>query len=197
MFRTVVGFAAVLALVSAWGCGEGEPNDPAAGGGPASGAGSSGETSFTIDFPGLENGFIPEKHTGHGADVSPRLRFLNVPKNAVELALIVDDPDAPTEDPWVHWVVYGIPGDSDGLPEGFTAPTEGAIREGRNSWPTGKTIGWRGPLPPSGTHRYVFHLHALSRKLDLPAGATKEELMAAIRDISLESAELEARFAAR
>jgi Raf kinase inhibitor-like YbhB/YbcL family protein len=134
---------------------------------------------LTIESPAFEQqGAIPVKHTGDGEDVSPALTFENPPEGTVELALICDDPDAPTPKPWVHWVIYKIPPNADGLAEGYAA--SGGVLEGKNSWTSGKTIGYRGPLPPSGTHRYFFRLYALDQVLELPAGATKEELLAAM-----------------
>jgi Raf kinase inhibitor-like YbhB/YbcL family protein len=134
---------------------------------------------LTIESPAFGlNEPIPEKHTGDGEDVSPPLVFENAPEGTVELALVCDDPDAPTPEPWVHWVIYKIPADAGGLPEGASGKT-GAALEGRNSWPA-DNLGYRGPKPPSGTHRYFFRLYALDAPVDLEAGATKDELLAAI-----------------
>jgi Raf kinase inhibitor-like YbhB/YbcL family protein len=104
---------------------------------------------------------IPAKHTCEGADLSPALAWSGVPAGTRSLALIVDDPDAP--DPraprmtWVHWVLYDIPASVASLPEGVDAGAIGA-REGLNDW---RAVGYRGPCPPVGRHRYFFRLHAL------------------------------------
>ncbi|MFH1748266.1 MAG: YbhB/YbcL family Raf kinase inhibitor-like protein [Planctomycetota bacterium] len=115
---------------------------------------------------------IPRKYTGDGEDVSPPLTWTGVPAEAQELALICDDPDAPRPEPWVHWVIYKIPADTTGLPEGVPA---GAL-QGPNSWPT---TGYRGPAPPRGhgVHHYHFKLYALDSILDLPPGLTKDQLL--------------------
>jgi Raf kinase inhibitor-like YbhB/YbcL family protein len=107
---------------------------------------------------------IPAKHTCEGADVSPALAWTGVPAGAKSLALVVEDPDAP--DPrapktiWVHWIVYDVPPEVTGLPEGATLPT--GAREGRNDW---KATGYRGPCPPVGRHRYFHRLYALDTVL--------------------------------
>jgi len=129
---------------------------------------------------------IPQKFTGEGEDVSPLLAWGNLPEGTKELALICDDPDAPREEPWVHWVIYKIPADAGGLPEGVAKDAElqeppGAL-QGQNSWPDGQMVGYRGPMPPEGhgPHRYFFKLYALDGPLDVKPGATKEELLQAM-----------------
>ncbi len=126
---------------------------------------------------------IPKKYTGEGADVSPPLAWSKLPEKTQELALICDDPDAPTKDPWVHWVMYKIPANATGLPEGvpqqprLKAPA-GAL-QGQNSWPKGHNIGYRGPMPPPGhgTHRYRFRLYALEAKLVAEPGLDKSTVL--------------------
>src|SRR5262245_10597856 len=115
--------------------------------------------AFTLRSPAFEPGQpIPKKHTGDGEDVSPPLTWDGVPDGTQEIALLCDEPDAPSREPWVHWVLYKISPDVRELPEGLP-PRErlespaGAL-QGRNSWTTGRTTGYRGPNPPSGTHRY-------------------------------------------
>ncbi len=139
---------------------------------------------------------IPAKYTADGEDVSPPLSWQGVPEGTQEFVLICDDPDAPTPDPWVHWVMYKIPGSTRSLPEAIP-PQErleqpaGAL-QGVNSWHTGRRIGYRGPSPPpgSGVHHYHFKLYALDAPLDLPPGATKEEVLRAIQGHVLAQAEL-------
>ena len=127
---------------------------------------------------------IPGKYTGDGKDVSPPLAFSGAPAGTKQLALICDDPDAPRADPWVHWVIYRIPPDANGLPEGVATTAKLAqpagTRQGKNSW--GK-IGYGGPAPPAGhgVHHYHFRLYALDAEIDLPAGAGKAELLAAMK----------------
>ena len=139
---------------------------------------------------------IPAKYTGEGEDVSPPLAWDGLPSGTVELALVCDDPDAPTAEPWVHWVIYGIDAQVAGLPEAIPPQPEIdtpiAARQGKNSWSSGRTIGYRGPMPPPGhgVHHYHFKLYALDRKLDLPPGASKSELLAAMKGHLLATGEL-------
>ncbi len=130
---------------------------------------------------------IPRKYTGEGDDVSPPLAWTGLPAETKELALICDDPDAPTPEPWVHWVICKIPPETTGLPEGVPRTPrlkqpEGAV-QGKNSWPGDENLGYRGPMPPPGhgRHRYYFKLYALDQPVDAEPGLTKTEL---IRKIS-------------
>jgi Raf kinase inhibitor-like YbhB/YbcL family protein len=151
---------------------------------------------FNLTSTAINNyAIIPKKFSGEGDDVSPPLAWDGAPAATKEFALICDDPDAPTPQPWVHWVIYGIGPDVRALPEGVKSnvpelqePT--VARQGKNSWPSGVTTGYRGPLPPSGTHHYHFKLYALDRKLDLPANATKQQLLDAMKGHVLAEAEL-------
>jgi len=143
-----------------------------------------------------EGAKIPKKYTGEGEDVSPPLAWSGVPEGTKELALICDDPDAPTAEPWVHWVIYKIPGDCPGLPEGLARTTrlkepDGAL-QGRNSWPSGQTIGYRGPMPPPGhgVHRYFFRLYALKGKMVLEPGKDKKALLAEMSGHILDEGQL-------
>jgi Raf kinase inhibitor-like YbhB/YbcL family protein len=143
--------------------------------------------SFTEGQP------IPARHTGDGDDLSPELKWSGLPKGTLELALIVDDPDAPRPEPWVHWVIYKIPADATGLPEGLPADATlkspaGAL-QGKNSW---GTIGYRGPAPPKGhgRHHYHFKLYALDTPLAVGPGLDKAQLMAAMSGHVLSHAEL-------
>lgn len=131
------------------------------------------------------NAAVPKKYTADGANVSPPLYWSNLPAGTEQIALIVDDPDAPREEPWVHWVIYGMPGDLDGLPEDVAK--EGSLTEpvraiqGVNDF--GK-IGYGGPAPPKGhgVHHYHFKLYALDKALDLKSGLSKHQLLRAIAD---------------
>ena len=134
---------------------------------------------------------IPVRFTADGEDISPALSWSGVPENARELALIVDDPDAPGPQPWVHWVIYKIPADAGGLPEGVAKterPSEPAgSMQGKNSW---RNIGYGGPSPPSGMHHYYFKLYALDTALDVAAGLDKDGLIAAMEGHIIAQAEL-------
>ena len=139
---------------------------------------------------------IPKKYTGDGQDVSPNLNWSDLPDGTKQLALICDDPDAPVEEPWVHWVIYHIPPDTKELPEGvppepkLAKPPEAL--QGKNSWPSGRTLGYRGPAPPKGhgTHHYHFKLYAIDKELGLDAGATKKQLQSAMKGHVLAQGEL-------
>ncbi len=128
---------------------------------------------------------IPAKYTGEGNDVSPPLAWEDTPDGTVQFALICDDPDAPTQEPWIHWILYGLGSDVTSLPEG----SSGGGREGRNSF---GNIGYNGPMPPPGhgEHRYYFVLYALDAEINLPEGAEKSELLDTIKGHILEKTEL-------
>lgn len=129
-----------------------------------------------------EGKVIPKKYTGEGEDVPPPLAWSNLPEGTKQIALICDDPDAPGPQPWVHWVIYNLPADATGLPEGvprgprLKAPAGGL--QGKNSWDS-DNIGYRGPLPPKGhgRHRYYFKLYALDVQLSLEPGLSKDALL--------------------
>lgn len=138
------------------------------------------------------NGAIPAKFSGDGEDLSPPLTFARVPREAKELVLIVDDPDAPGDEPWVHWVVYKIPADGK-LPEGVD-PSENPLKpngalQGKNSW---GAVGYRGPAPPKGdgVHHYHFKVFALDEPLSVKPGLDKATLRAAMKGHVLARGEL-------
>jgi Raf kinase inhibitor-like YbhB/YbcL family protein len=142
--------------------------------------------AIRVSSPAFEAGdAIPKRHTGEGQDVSPALRWTGLPEGTREIALICDDPDAPTPRPFVHWVVYKIPADREGLPEG---DTQGAL-EGTNDF--GRT-GYGGPMPPRGhgIHRYHFKVYALDAELEGDAGSTRDRLLDAIEGHVLAEGEL-------
>lgn len=126
------------------------------------------------------DGTIPERHTDYGEGRSPALRWKPV-SAAGSYALLVEDPDAPTAQPFVHWLAWNIPPDTHELPGDIRAdvasPIPAGMRQGRNDH---GGIGWFGPRPPEGDppHHYHFEVLALDAMLDLPDGATREELLA-------------------
>ena len=131
---------------------------------------------------------IPRHYTCDGRNVSPPLQWHDPPSGTKSFALIMDDPDAPGG-VWVHWVLYNLPPDARALPEAVPpdATRPDGSRQGLNSWPQ---LGYGGPCPPSGTHRYVFKLYALDTMLDLAAGANKAQLLKAMAGHILAQAEL-------
>jgi Raf kinase inhibitor-like YbhB/YbcL family protein len=125
-----------------------------------------------------ESALIPPKYTCDGADISPPLQWDSVPEGTKSIALISDDPDAPMGT-WVHWVLFNLPADTRELPENVP-PDEnlpGGARQGVSDF---QRIGYGGPCPPSGTHRYFFKIYALDKELDLEAGASKPDLLNAM-----------------
>ncbi len=160
----------VTCLCLPLGCGRGADDDP--GGGKA--------ISIGLTSTAFEHGAtIPKKYTGDGADTSPPLRWDAPPAGTKSLAVICDDPDAPFGT-WVHWVLFNLSAEARELPEGVPTKEqlEGA-RQGKNDF--GK-IGYGGPAPPAGKpHRYFFKLYALDKTLELPAGATKAQAVAAMK----------------
>jgi Raf kinase inhibitor-like YbhB/YbcL family protein len=120
--------------------------------------------AMILTSPAFDNeGAIPKKYTCDGGDINPELQIQNVPPGAKSLALIMHDPDAPTQGGFTHWVVWNIDPHTTVIKDESVPP--GSI-EGRNS--AGR-LGYMGPCPPSGTHHYHFQLYALTDMLDLSA----------------------------
>jgi Raf kinase inhibitor-like YbhB/YbcL family protein len=127
-----------------------------------------------------EGANIPKPYTGDGKDVSPPLRWSEPPQGTKSFALICDDPDAP-RGTWVHWVLFNLPADQRELEE--TVPRQDTLAsgacQGKNDF--GK-IGYGGPAPPPGKpHRYFFKIYAVDAVLDLASGATKAQLLEALK----------------
>ncbi|HEY3027874.1 MAG TPA: YbhB/YbcL family Raf kinase inhibitor-like protein [Pyrinomonadaceae bacterium] len=120
---------------------------------------------------------IPSQYTCDGVNISPSLEWTPTP-GAKTLAIVCDDPDAPAGT-WTHWLVYNLPGATMGLIENMPAQEKvgGGGMQGTNDF--GK-IGYGGPCPPKGTHRYFFKVYALDSDLPLKPGATKDQLMKAM-----------------
>jgi Raf kinase inhibitor-like YbhB/YbcL family protein len=149
--------------------------------------------ALSISSPAFShNGEIPARFTCDGEDIPPRLSWSGLPRNTRSLALIVDDPDAP--DPaapkmtWVHWVLYNLPPDSDGLPEGISdSNLPAGARQGLNDW---KRTRFGGPCPPIGRHRYFFKLYALDQVLPDLRQPSKSQLERAMQGHILDQTEL-------
>jgi Raf kinase inhibitor-like YbhB/YbcL family protein len=134
---------------------------------------------------------IPFKYTCDGDNISPPLRWEAPPQGTKSFALIMDDPDAPNGT-FTHWIIYNIPADTRELPEGINETADG-ILQGENSF---GNLGFGGPCPPKNeTHRYFFKIYAIDQMLNLPARASKQEVMAAIEGHVLDKAELMGRYA--
>ena len=135
---------------------------------------------------------IPADYSCKGRSVSPPLAWSNAPAGTGSFALIVDDPDAPLGT-FIHWVIYNIPASSRGLPE--AVPTNGQSADGTRQGNNGAgRVGYTGPCPPSGTHRYFFKLYALDKVLDLSSGADKDQLLKAMQGHILAQGELMGTF---
>ena len=124
------------------------------------------------------NGTIPPRYTCDGEDVSPPLSWDDPPAGTASFALICDDPDAPFQT-WVHWVLYDLPAKTRSLPTALP-PSESIPDGGRQGTNDFKALGYGGPCPPRGEHRYFFKLYALDTTLRLAPGATKAEVETAI-----------------
>lgn len=146
---------------------------------------------LTLNSTAFSNGAsIPKQYTCQGNDISPPLSWSGVPAGTKSLILIVDDPDAP--DPaapqrtWVHWVLYNLPPNTAGLAEAVKSLPAGTM-EGLNDW---KRVGYGGPCPPIGRHRYFHKLYALDSVLPNLNRPTKADLEKAMKGHVLEQAEL-------
>lgn len=138
--------------------------------------------SLTVKSPSFTEGHaIPTEHTEDGTDLSPSLTWTVPPKGTASFVLIMDDPDAPVEEPWVHWILANIPPTALSLPPGFhekTTPDDApsGLVQGLNTW---GTVGYRGPAPPRGhgVHHYHFKLYAVDGALAIAPGISKHELL--------------------
>ncbi len=125
---------------------------------------------------------IPQRHTSDGEDVAPAVEWSGAPSGTQAFALVVHDPDAPLVDGYTHWVLYNIPGDATGLPEGGDVGTAG-VNSGGNE-------GYNGPAPPPGhgVHHYYFWVYALDQDLALEPGLDRRTLLSRIEDHVIEQA---------
>jgi Raf kinase inhibitor-like YbhB/YbcL family protein len=132
---------------------------------------------------------IPRKFTCDGENVSPRFRWEEAPQEAKSFVLLLDDPDAPREDGFTHWVLYNIPATLDEIHENVPkgqGRVKGLGVQGKND---AGQLGYTGPCPPSGSHRYFARLYALRKELDLKPGATARAVQDAIEGLIIEQAE--------
>jgi Raf kinase inhibitor-like YbhB/YbcL family protein len=148
-----------------------------------------------ITSPALdEGGYITDPFSAYYDNISPRLEWSFVPE-AAAFALVVEDPDAPRETPFVHWLIWDIPGQATGLPQGvghdrkIAAGELAGATQGRND---GGEVGYMGPKPPEGhgVHHYHFQLFALSKRLEMDPNTRLPDLLNALKQTTLASAEL-------
>jgi len=139
-----------------------------------------------------EGSMIPKRYTCDGEDISPPLGWSGVPEGTKSLALICDDPDAPMGI-WVHWVLFNIPASVKDLPDSLppAEALENGAKHGENDF--GK-LGYGGPCPPGGTHRYYFKLYALDMQITLKSGITKAQLLKAVEGHILAEGQLVGKY---
>lgn len=153
------------------------------------------KTMMQLTSAAFENeGSIPAKYTCDGSNINPSFEISGIPESAKTLALIMDDHDVPlsvrADGVWDHWVVFNISPETTLLREGKKAP--GVYGVGTNN----KTS-YLGPCPPDREHRYSFRLYALDTILELTAGATKSQVIAAMQGHVIEKTELIGRYERR
>ena len=137
-------------------------------------------------------GMIPTKHTCDGKDISPPLAWSKLPAGTKSLTIIADDPDAPSRT-WVHWVIYNIPPTLQSVPE--AVPQKDTVLGGAKQGITDfRTIGYGGPCPPGGTHRYFFRVYALDKEVTLPPGSKKDDVLKAMEGHILAQGELMGKY---
>ena len=139
-----------------------------------------------------EGGMIPRRFTCDDVNISPSLEWSSVPSGTKSFAIICDDPDAPSGT-FVHWVYYDIPANVSRLSEGIKHDKMPSIggKQGINDF---RKIGYGGPCPPGGTHRYYFKLYALDANLGLGPGSTKQQILNAMKGHVLAEAELMGKY---
>jgi hypothetical protein len=146
-----------------------------------------------LTSPAFEDeGMIPSRFTCDDINVSPPLKWESAPAGTKSFALICDDPDAPVGT-WVHWVIFNIPPAIHELPENVLPDKtlkNGAV-QGKNDF---RKLGYGGPCPPGGTHRYYFKLYALDMELNLSSGILKVDLLGAIRNHILAECQLMGKY---
>lgn len=154
-----------------------------------------GTMSLTLTSPVFQDGgFIPQKYSCDGENISPELHIGNVPEGTVSFVLVMDDPDIPMSvkqtrgiNTFDHWVVFNIP-------PGTTVIPEGGLPDASSGMNTRGTNGYTGPCPPDKEHRYFFRLYAVSGTLNFIKAPTLHEVEAAAQDMSLGSATLTGRY---
>lgn len=149
-------------------------------------------SSFALNLTSsvFENGgYIPDRYTCDGKNYSPPLSWNEAPGKVKSFALIVDDPDAPAGT-WVHWLLYNLPAESEGLEENISNKKLNSlkIKQGKNDF---GQLSYGGPCPPPGpAHKYLFKLYALNKKITIKEGATKSEIIDQIQGHIISEAKL-------
>jgi Raf kinase inhibitor-like YbhB/YbcL family protein len=208
----IVGTASVAGLAAVAGCTSGpatdseSPNETettaatATGSTTATTAATATTTadSFSLTSPAFADGeTIPTEYTCSGADVSPPLDIAGVPEAAERLALVVDDPDAPTADPFVHWLLWDVLPGTERIPRDVPQTEVVSILDGaRQGTNDAGSVGYAGPCPPGGDgpHTYRFTLSALSEQPDVSPGARREALASEIQRLEIARTRLTGQF---
>lgn len=180
---------------SGYGIGDGDGGDTDAGGTDAPDnpalAAAEGDGALAVSSPAFDDGGeIPRKYGKREENVNPPLELAGVPDAAETLAIVVDDPDAVevVGEIFVHWLVWNVPSDTTSIPEDWSAD---AAVEGENDF---GDVGYGGPAPPDDPHTYRFKAFAVDTTLDLDAGATVDDLGAALSGSILARAQLEGTY---
>ena len=181
--RRVMGAALVTLTIA--GCGSsGAPSEE-------TGTAEIGTTPLAVASPNMQNGgVIPKQFTCDGAGTRPSLSWAGVPAKAMEVAILVGDPDAPGGT-FVHWTMWGLQPTSRGQ-IGSGALPAGAI-QGANS---ARRVGWTPPCPPKGDkpHHYIFGVYALRKRLGFKAGEDPARVVPAVRAAAIASGSLTASY---
>jgi Raf kinase inhibitor-like YbhB/YbcL family protein len=136
---------------------------------------------------------IPSRFTCEGENISPELSWSGAPQGTKTFALVLHDPDAPRRGGYTHWVVFNIPATENQVAENAPKNSNfpGGGTQGKND---DGSSGYTGPCPPSGTHRYYFHLYAVDQELNLRENATGEQLQKALKGHIVGQAEFMGRY---
>jgi hypothetical protein len=188
MLMRICGLLVVASLL--WGETVGAQTEKA--GKPVEGKGKE-KMAFTLTSTAFgQEEMIPKQYTCDGADISPALAWSGAPDSARSFALICDDPDAPMGT-WVHWVLFNIPAPVHVISE--KTPPDATLKNGaKHGISSFKKLGYGGPCPPGGTHRYYFKLYALDTMLDLTGKPTKEDVLRAMKGHILGQTELMGKY---
>ena len=140
-----------------------------------------------------EGEMIPERYTGYGENISPDIRWSKPPTGTRNMAIICEDPDAPAGT-WVHWVAFNIPYKPGGIAEGVLSRQ--VLDDGTmQGWNDFKKVGYDGPRPPFGTHRYYFKVYALDSRLKIEGNVARDDLLEAMEGSILAEGSLMGRYA--
>lgn len=138
-----------------------------------------------------EGEIIPDRYACKGVNISPPLDWDAI-QGTVKYAIICEDPDAPSGT-WTHWVIFNLPGDVSHVDEWIMEREElkNGAKQGLNDF---GTVGYRGPCPPDGTHRYYFRVYALDTEIQLPSKISKKELRDAMDGHIIDEGSLMGRY---